>query len=533
MNALCKKIYFKLNKLFYLRVMAHISRLRTLLKEANLLDYQDQFLNYGADCVDQLAQSTKSEFQELMILIGMSEKPLHVRRLVKTLMNMTNMAPEYDVPVQDTSGIMFSGQPEFKTAVSNQLNSATKKRVKSTYYGDITLPTNEVFEALLPKRTEEECKKLLKTNSQIYTKGELNKYQRSVNACAEQFCLRDPLLLVSKKLLFEISKEAVRQSNFKFNRGYSVSYNAKQKHETQTRFKAANKNREDRLQKIEELERSIEKDDLERKMLISKVKNLKHEQKAVGIGIVKTQLDVIEENIFSKRKKLKALNNSQKRSERYFISKIQPEADKRSREIDMSVPLSQISNYTSVHSEKRPTSASAQGDSQSDCSKCLPPALPKTIQHIHRPSVDSKNLTDNAKSKGIIQISNPLRRSQYHPNNSRLEILGEASFEPIIAGSLDVLSYESDLDDTSSNQDRFSSSMYNPAASSSNLDIGGLYSNTDVASGSRQQSAATTEECGLLNAVFTSALLKEDIVVDSSEYISGEADVITSFMDQS
>lgn len=510
--------------------MAHISRLRTLLKEANLLDYQDQFLNYGADCVDQLAQSTKSEFQELMTLIGMSEKPLHVRRLIKALMNMTNMAPEYDVPVQDTAGIMFSGQPEFKTAVSDQLNSATKKRVKSTYYGDITLPNNDIFEALLPKRTEEECKQLLKTNSQIYTKGELNKYQRSVNACAEQFCLRDPLLLVSKKLLFEVSKEAVRQSNFKFNRGYSVSQNAKRKHESLTRFKAANKNREDRLRKIEELESSIEKDDLERKMLISKVKNLKHEQKAVGIGIVKTQLDQIEENIFIKRKKLKALNNSQKRSERYFISKIQPEADDRPREPDMSVPLSQISNYTSIQNNKRPIPASAQSDLQSDCSKCLPPAFPKAVQHIHRPTVEPPV----AKSKGIIHISNPLRPTQYHPNNDTVEILDEAGFEPIIAGSLDVLSYESDHDDAPSNEDRFSSSMYHPAASSRHLDIGSLYSNNDVASGSRQRSAAPTEECGLLNAVFTSALMKEDdIVVDSSEYISGEADVITSFMDQS
>lgn len=56
-----------------------------LLERANLLNYFPVFLDYGGDDVKQLSDADEDEFLEIMRLIGMTRKPLHVRRLQKAL----------------------------------------------------------------------------------------------------------------------------------------------------------------------------------------------------------------------------------------------------------------------------------------------------------------------------------------------------------------------------------------------------------------------------------------------------------------
>ena len=56
-----------------------------LLERANLLHYFGTFLNFGGDDVQQLSDADEDEFLEIMSLIGMTKKPLHVRRLQKAL----------------------------------------------------------------------------------------------------------------------------------------------------------------------------------------------------------------------------------------------------------------------------------------------------------------------------------------------------------------------------------------------------------------------------------------------------------------
>lgn len=56
-----------------------------LLRRANLVDYFSTFLKYGGDDVGQLADANEEEFLEIIELIGMHQKPLHVRRLQKAL----------------------------------------------------------------------------------------------------------------------------------------------------------------------------------------------------------------------------------------------------------------------------------------------------------------------------------------------------------------------------------------------------------------------------------------------------------------
>jgi len=60
-------------------------QLYKLLQQANLLSYYDIFIHYGGDDLQQLCEAEEEEFLEIMSLVGMAKKPLHVRRLQKAL----------------------------------------------------------------------------------------------------------------------------------------------------------------------------------------------------------------------------------------------------------------------------------------------------------------------------------------------------------------------------------------------------------------------------------------------------------------
>ncbi|XP_069471775.1 NGFI-A-binding protein 1 [Ambystoma mexicanum] len=60
-------------------------QLYRILQRANLLSYFDAFIQQGGDDVQQLCEAGEEEFLEIMALVGMASKPLHVRRLQKAL----------------------------------------------------------------------------------------------------------------------------------------------------------------------------------------------------------------------------------------------------------------------------------------------------------------------------------------------------------------------------------------------------------------------------------------------------------------
>ncbi|XP_035250567.1 NGFI-A-binding protein 1-like isoform X2 [Anguilla anguilla] len=68
-------------------------QLYRILQRANLLYYYDAFIQQGGDDVQQLCEAGEEEFLEIMALVGMASKPLHVRRLQKALRDwVTNPA---------------------------------------------------------------------------------------------------------------------------------------------------------------------------------------------------------------------------------------------------------------------------------------------------------------------------------------------------------------------------------------------------------------------------------------------------------
>ncbi|KAL7073080.1 hypothetical protein ACQ4LE_007778 [Meloidogyne hapla] len=60
-------------------------QLQAVLFRARLTQYFDVFISQGGDDIDQIMQCDETEFLEIMSLVGMASKPLHVRRLQRTL----------------------------------------------------------------------------------------------------------------------------------------------------------------------------------------------------------------------------------------------------------------------------------------------------------------------------------------------------------------------------------------------------------------------------------------------------------------
>lgn len=71
------------------------------LERANLLQYYDNFISQGGDDLQQLCEAEEGEFFEIMELVGMSSKPLHVRRLQKVLQEFIADPGQFQVSVEN------------------------------------------------------------------------------------------------------------------------------------------------------------------------------------------------------------------------------------------------------------------------------------------------------------------------------------------------------------------------------------------------------------------------------------------------
>lgn len=86
-------------------------QLYRVLQRANLLAYYETFIQQGGDDVQQLCEAAEEEFLEIMALVGMATKPLHVRRLQKALRDWAANPALFSQPV---SSIPLGGIPLFK-----------------------------------------------------------------------------------------------------------------------------------------------------------------------------------------------------------------------------------------------------------------------------------------------------------------------------------------------------------------------------------------------------------------------------------
>ncbi|TGZ53500.1 NGFI-A-binding protein-like protein [Temnothorax longispinosus] len=73
------------------------------MQRASLLGYYDTLLEMGGDDVQQLCDAGEEEFLEIMALVGMASKPLHVRRLQKALQEWLTNPSLFQTPVVPTN----------------------------------------------------------------------------------------------------------------------------------------------------------------------------------------------------------------------------------------------------------------------------------------------------------------------------------------------------------------------------------------------------------------------------------------------
>ncbi|KAJ8384102.1 hypothetical protein AAFF_G00208930 [Aldrovandia affinis] len=74
-------------------------QLYRILQRANLLCYYSAFIQQGGDDVQQLCEAGEEEFLEIMALVGMASKPLHVRRLQKALRDWVTNPALFNQPI--------------------------------------------------------------------------------------------------------------------------------------------------------------------------------------------------------------------------------------------------------------------------------------------------------------------------------------------------------------------------------------------------------------------------------------------------
>ncbi|XP_034234358.1 NGFI-A-binding protein homolog [Thrips palmi] len=77
-------------------------QLYRVMQRASLLAYYDTLLEMGGDDVQQLCEAGEEEFLEIMALVGMASKPLHVRRLQKALQEWFNNPAQFQMPLGPT-----------------------------------------------------------------------------------------------------------------------------------------------------------------------------------------------------------------------------------------------------------------------------------------------------------------------------------------------------------------------------------------------------------------------------------------------
>ncbi|TNN07935.1 NGFI-A-binding protein [Schistosoma japonicum] len=132
-----------------------------LLQNAKLLQYFDAFINHGGDDIQQLTETLKdpNEFDQLMKLVGMDKKPLHIQRFKKALIQYSTQntisinlqSTPNQSKLNDTLSADGSNSNTDHTTISscsndnNFINSNWYSFIPSTYSGLNLFPTPPIM----------------------------------------------------------------------------------------------------------------------------------------------------------------------------------------------------------------------------------------------------------------------------------------------------------------------------------------------------------------------------------------------------
>ncbi|VDP23292.1 unnamed protein product [Heligmosomoides polygyrus] len=119
-------------------------QLLAVLQRANLVQYYDMFISQGGDDINQIMQCDEGEFLEIMSLVGMLSKPLHVRRLQRALTEFSkdqttfNLAAIQHIGPPPVSPYALGG-PDMSFLMPGTASSLSTRKVRKLIQGKRTL----------------------------------------------------------------------------------------------------------------------------------------------------------------------------------------------------------------------------------------------------------------------------------------------------------------------------------------------------------------------------------------------------------
>ncbi|XP_031559118.1 uncharacterized protein LOC116295451 isoform X2 [Actinia tenebrosa] len=333
------------------------AELFSLLKSANLLDYYSNFIEQGGDDIHQFCDATEEEFKEMVCLVGMSAKPLHVRRLQKCLVEWKAKKARRGDQTPEKSSSWIDGWtpnqspnvPRTPTAiVTTPSNVSSRKRKASSGSAGKESTEKRVVELKLPpmdviidwEKLDPERQQLIREHSKIYGRDEkkrksdnLNCHEQMINEAAAQLCLRDPTLLVRRDELFTMARRVVRESGFTYVHGHSRSKfispgseelmldtYGKRPHQSQV-------NKHKRIERLTEIDNLLQKNKELQEDILRKIEESRTLLNGTEVNSYQAELSKLQNDQVSLQIEQKDLRKKQRRSDRYYSNKEPKDSD--------------------------------------------------------------------------------------------------------------------------------------------------------------------------------------------------------------
>ncbi|XP_022238962.1 uncharacterized protein LOC106457358 isoform X6 [Limulus polyphemus] len=257
-------------------------QLYRVLQRANLLSYYDTFICQGGDDVQQLCEAGEEEFLEIMALVGMASKPLHVRRLQKALQEWVNNPAMFQAPLIPSflpnpsnhplnmpsvsrpgpgpggggnsgvnallqpTGLPLRPSPPVPMLPSSSQSSPSPGRKDTTSPCQLQQQQQQhpkhqsqqhfnqtFFQQYVMTMAEDDPRRMdeIRKYAAIYGRFDckrkpekpLTLHEVSVNEAAAQICKHIPTLLTRRDELFPLARQVVRDSGYQYSKGHSRS----------------------------------------------------------------------------------------------------------------------------------------------------------------------------------------------------------------------------------------------------------------------------------------------------------------------
>ncbi|XP_076338150.1 uncharacterized protein LOC143240121 isoform X5 [Tachypleus tridentatus] len=256
-------------------------QLYRVLQRANLLSYYDTFICQGGDDVQQLCEAGEEEFLEIMALVGMASKPLHVRRLQKALQEWVNNPAIFQTPLvpalppnhlmnsltasnragpghcsnpgapvnlSQSSRMTIRPSPPIPILPNTSSHSSPspgRKEVPSPsqtfhqhhqhqHFSQLPQQQHQIsqsYQQYVMNMPEDDGRRMdeMRKYAAIYGRFDckrkpekpLTLHEVSVNEAAAQICKHIPALLTRRDELFPLARQVVRDSGYQYSKGHS------------------------------------------------------------------------------------------------------------------------------------------------------------------------------------------------------------------------------------------------------------------------------------------------------------------------